>query len=82
MTEDGSIFQGYYAENAAFNPSISPIEFVLSSLNFSGKSFNQIKKVVLFEKRSSKSSQINTVKAVLNRIVPYVKLNVVYCHES
>ena len=82
MTEDGSIFQGYYAENAAFNPSISPIEFVLSSLNFSGISFNQIKKVVLVEKRSSKSSQINTVKAVLKRIVPYVKLNVVYCRES
>ena len=81
MTEDGNIFQGYYAENAAFNPSISPIEFVLSSLNFSGKSFNQIKKVVLVEKRSSKSSQINTVKAVLNTIVPHVKLNVVYCHK-
>ena len=81
MTEDGNIFQGYYAENAAFNPSISPIEFVLSSLNLSGKSFNQIKKVVLVEKRSSKSSQINTVKAVLNKIVPHVKLNVVYCNE-
>ena len=81
MTEDGNIFQGYYAENAAFNPSISPIEFVLSSLNFSGKSFNQIKKIVLVEKRSSKSSQINTVKAVLNKIVPHVKLNVVYCNE-
>jgi len=81
MTEDGNIFQGYYAENAAFNPSISPIEFVLSSLNLSGKSFNQIKKVVLVEKRSSKSSQINTVKAVLNKIAPHVKLNVVYCHK-
>ena len=81
MTEDGNVFQGYYAENAAFNPSISPIEFVLSSLNFSGKSFNQITKVVLVEKRSSKSSQINTVKAVLNAIVPHVKLNVVYCNE-
>jgi hypothetical protein len=54
---------------------------VLSSLNLSGKSFNQIKKVVLVEKRSSKSSQINTVKAVLNKIAPHVKLNVVYCHK-
>jgi len=81
MTKDGKIFQGYYAENAAFNPSISPIDFVLSSLNLSGKSFDEIQKVILAEIKSSKSSQINTIQTVLNAIVPHVKLNVVYCHE-
>ena len=81
ITKDGKIYQGYYAENAAFNPSISPIDFVLSSLNLSGKSFDEIQNVVLAEIKSSKSSQINTVQNVLNAIAPHVQLNVVYCHE-
>ncbi len=44
---DGTIAAGAYAENAAFNPSMSPLEVALSRLNLSGRAFDGITDAVL-----------------------------------
>lgn len=46
---DGRIFFGPYAENAAFNPSMEPLEVALSALNLAGGDFGGIAEAVLVE---------------------------------
>ena len=46
-TKDGRMFSGAYAENAAFNPSLSPLQAALSQLNLGGAGWNDIAEAVL-----------------------------------
>jgi cytidine deaminase len=46
-TKDGAIASGAYAENAAFNPSMSPLEVALSQLNLAGHDWSGISEAVL-----------------------------------
>jgi cytidine deaminase len=46
-TKDGRIFSGAYAENAAFNPSLSPLQAALSQLNLGGAGWGDIAEGVL-----------------------------------
>jgi cytidine deaminase len=48
-TNDGGIVAGRYAENAAYNPSMSPLEAALSLLVLNGRSYDQIVEAVLVE---------------------------------
>jgi cytidine deaminase len=48
-TRDGRIFIGPYAENAAFNPSMEPLEVALSVLNLAGGDLGDIAEAVLVE---------------------------------
>ena len=79
ITKDNRVFYGSYAENAAFNPSVSPVESTLSSLNLSKVPFDQIVRAVLVEMKSSKVSQKNTFKSILKRVAPKAELEIVYC---
>jgi cytidine deaminase len=51
-TNDGQMFSGPYAENAAFNPSMSPLQVALSALNMAGGSFDAIAEAALVQTRS------------------------------
>ena len=79
ITKESGVFYGSYFENAAFNPSVSPVESVLSSLNLSKVPFDQIVRAVLVEIKSSKVSQKNTFQSILKRVAPNAKLEIVYC---
>lgn len=46
---DGRIVAGPYAENAAFNPSMSPLEVALSVVNMNGGDFAEIEEAVLVQ---------------------------------
>lgn len=46
-TTSRRVITGAYAENAAFNPSMSPLEVALSRLNLAGESFDAIDDAVL-----------------------------------
>jgi cytidine deaminase len=76
-TADGSIYAGAYAENAAFNPSMSPMETAVSQLNLGGEDFHDIQRAVLVEVQGSVSSQVHAATAVLNSISG-VRLEVCY----
>jgi len=65
-TADGSLFTGSVAENAAFNPSMSPLEAAIVSLVISGgKSYSDIVDAVLVEATGSEASQLAASRAVL-----------------
>jgi cytidine deaminase len=79
-TSDGSIFTGSVAENAAFNPSMSPLEAAVVSLVISGgKTYGDIVDAVLVEAAESKASQSAATRAVLKAITA-VALRVYHGH--
>ncbi len=68
-TSDGGIYSGSVAENAAFNPSMSPLEAAIVSLVISGrKSYADIADAVLVEVRDAVASQVDATRAVLASI--------------
>ena len=68
-TADGSIYTGGIAENAAFNPSMSPLEAAVVSLVISGgKSYTDIVDAVLVEMADSKAGQADATRAALEAI--------------
>lgn len=76
-TEAGRILQGSYIENAAYNPSLPPLQTALVALILSGGDAWEISEVVLVEVESAPISQRSVAEAVLSSIAPKVKLRVV-----
>lgn len=68
--KNGKVFGGFYIENAAFNPSVSPILSALVNLISNGYDYNDIKDVVLVERKKGPVSQENNVKDVISSIAP------------
>jgi len=68
-TTDGSIYTGGVAENAAFNPSMSPLEAAIVTLTINGgKKYSDIVDAVLVQAAGSKACQIDATRAVLATI--------------
>lgn len=65
---DGAIFAGSYAENAAFNPSLPPLQAALILLNLSGRSVQQIRRAVLAESAEAKVIQYQATEATLRAL--------------
>ena len=64
-THDGRVFSGAYAENAAFNPSLSPLQAALSQLNLAGGQWNDIAECVLVEAGDLHTSSTRIVLATI-----------------
>jgi len=65
-TSDDSIYAGRVSENAAFNPSMSPLEAAVVTLTINGrKKYADIIDAVLVEATASKASQISATREVL-----------------
>jgi cytidine deaminase len=77
LTTYGTIYTGRYAENVAFNPSMSPIQSALSQLNLGSNLYRDIQRVVLVERLDSECSQIDVSRNVLKSVCNLV-LEVVY----
>lgn len=69
--KSGKIFQGRYAENAAFNPSLPPLQAALILLNMAGESVMDIQSAVLVEKADAQLTQWDATKATLNALGCY-----------
>jgi cytidine deaminase len=68
-TGGGRIVFGPYAENAAFNPSMEPLEVALSALNLAGGDFGDIAEAVLVETEGGMhESAARTVLATVSRV--------------
>jgi cytidine deaminase len=68
-TGDGSIYAGSVAEDAAFNPSMSPFEAAVVSLVITGgKSYDDIVDAVLVEMADSKAGQAAATRAALSSV--------------
>ncbi|MCL1078165.1 cytidine deaminase [Parashewanella spongiae] len=57
--DDGSLFSGRYAENAAFNPSMMPTQMALTNLLRHNRQASEIVRAVLVESASGKISLAN-----------------------
>ena len=69
QTSDGSIYTGSVAENAAFNPAMSPLEAAVVALVINGrKKYSNITDAVLVEAAASQASQIGATRDVLGVI--------------
>ncbi|BCQ35754.1 MULTISPECIES: cytidine deaminase [Erwinia] len=65
QTVSGAIFAGRYAENAAFNPSLPPLQGALNLLSLSGHSLSDIHQAVLAEAPDAALSQQSATAATL-----------------
>ncbi|ATM96541.1 cytidine deaminase [Yersinia frederiksenii] len=62
---DGSLYTGRYAENAAFNPSLPPLQAALILANLSGKDCGAIRRAVLVEGRKPMLTQWDATQSTL-----------------
>ncbi len=67
-TVTGAIYSGRYAENAAFNPSMAPLQAALIMMNMSGCNFQEIHRVVLVETADTAVSQWDATRTLLNAL--------------
>jgi cytidine deaminase len=72
-TKTGRVHEGSYLENAAFNPSLSPLQTALVQLILAGDDFSAISRVALVED-SKKISQLSVIRAALSQVAPSVEL--------
>ncbi len=64
----GTIITGRYAENAAFNPTLAPLQAALIALTLQGFSYGDIECIALAEPPSAKLSQAAATEALAHAI--------------
>ncbi|MCF6439596.1 cytidine deaminase [Pseudoalteromonas luteoviolacea] len=69
VLKDGRAFYGRYAENAAYSPSLSPMNSVLSQLALAGEALNEadVERITLVEKAGNEN-QKSVAQAVLTSL--------------
>lgn len=67
-TKDGATFCGRYAENAAFNPSMLPMQMALSNLVRHNRQFTEINRAVLIESSQGKISLVGATMDALHAV--------------
>lgn len=66
--EDGAIYAGRYAENAAFNPSLPPLQAALILMNISGGDCQKIRRAVLAEADAAILTQWDATRTMLETL--------------
>lgn len=72
--DDGSIYCGAYAENAAFNPSLPPLQVALIQVLMAHKTFAQVVQAGLAENKTGSISHYSDTRATLEAINPDIEL--------
>lgn len=67
-SQSGKVFTGRYAENAAFNPSLPPLQAALILMNMSNEALETIQQAVLAECQNSTLSQLDATRATLKAL--------------
>lgn len=60
-----AIYQGRYAENCAYNPSLSPLQSALIAVHLANENFSDITEAVLIESQSRQISQLSISQQIL-----------------
>jgi cytidine deaminase len=66
----GNIYRGSYIENAAFNPSMPPLQVALVAMTLANEDFSEIAEVVLAEAANNSISQLSATKSLVAVIAP------------
>jgi cytidine deaminase len=75
-TRSGRIFAGSYIENAAYNPSLPPLEAALAGYFQAGKDAGEIQRAILVEGAKNGISHRVTSESVLAALAPKAQLEV------
>ncbi len=67
-TQDGATYCGRYAENAAFNPSMLPMQMALSTMARHNREFSEISRAVLIESAGGKISLVGATMDALHAV--------------
>ena len=67
-THNGKQFGGRYAENAAFNPSLPPLQAALILLNMSGEDCHNVRRAILVEQKEALITQNDATRATLTAL--------------
>ncbi|GIC78671.1 cytidine deaminase [Moritella sp. F3] len=67
-TTTGIVITGRYIENAAFNPSLSPLQSVLINLNLAGYALTDIAALILVEKAETKMSHAQATQVLVSEM--------------
>jgi cytidine deaminase len=82
LATDDQSYVGSYCENAAFNPSLSPLQGALISLFCHGRKLSEVRRAVLVERPKIHSDQIvhaATSKMLLSILCPDAQFQLVNC---
>ncbi|WP_330982450.1 MULTISPECIES: cytidine deaminase [Enterobacterales] len=66
--KDGTIFSGSYAENAAFNPTLPPLQGALNLLSLNGYDYSDIQRAMLAERADAPLIQWDATAATLKAL--------------
>ncbi|MHC6527129.1 cytidine deaminase [Vibrio proteolyticus] len=72
---DGKVFKGAYAENAAFNPSLPPLQVALIQILLDGREFGDIVSAALVEMAEGTISHLADTQATLDAINPDIPVS-------
>ncbi len=75
-TADGTVFTGTYAENVAFNPSLSPLQSALIQMVAAGRDFGEVAEAVLVEAEDATISQLGATRFLLEHVAPAARFSV------
>ncbi|RTZ14438.1 cytidine deaminase [Vibrio aquaticus] len=73
-TNDGKVYYGAYAENAAFNPSLPPLQVAMIQLLLARQSFENIDSAALVEVKEGTISHLETTQSTLESINPDIPM--------
>jgi cytidine deaminase len=74
LTATGRVFSGSYIENAAFNPSLPPLETALAGYFAAGRNAGKIQRAVLVEGEKRGINQLRTTRSAVAVLAPGVQL--------
>lgn len=77
QTEDGRIYLGSYLENAAFNPSLAPLQAAFVYVVQSGASLSDVREAVLVEVKDSAMHHAALTEMTLKTLCPQAHFRVV-----
>lgn len=68
QTHSGRVYTGRYAENAAFNPSLPPLQAALVMLNMAGEALFSVYRAILVESAAAPFSQRENIQNLLHKL--------------
>lgn len=78
----GRTFQGWYAENAAFNPSVPPVQMAVIAAIAGGEKPGDIVELALVEKSNACVSQEGATKCMLQTVAPDASCSIFYAQKD
>nr|WP_086937994.1 cytidine deaminase [Thaumasiovibrio occultus] len=70
QTRNGNIYTGRYAENAAFNPSLPPLQVALIQMNMAGEALADIQSACMVESENGLVSFLGDCQQLLDKLCP------------